>query len=64
MPGLSSRVLMVIGTASAGAVVRALCNCAPVKGTGGDPRSSMVTRKNSHAPSGNDTRSFVAPFGN
>src|SRR5439155_13228580 len=63
-PGLSSRDLMVIGSGSAGAVVRALCKYAPVKGTGGDPRSSMVTRKNSHAPSGNDTRSFAAPSGN
>src|SRR5947207_90965 len=38
VPGLSSRDLIVTATVSAGAVVRALCRCAPVKGTGGAPQ--------------------------
>src|SRR5262244_1871855 len=45
VPGLSSRDLIVTTTASAGAVVCALYSCAPVKGTGGEPSSSMVMRR-------------------
>src|SRR5438876_7647472 len=62
-PGLSSRDFIVIGIGSTAGLGPALCNTAPVNGTGAVLLSSIVRRRNSHVALGKETVSCVAPPG-